>query len=137
MDHERVVVSIVALLFLFIAIRKAQRFRFLTLYLVFALLATRIKRLQGRRRRRGALLSKTEASGVGYIRDHKDGLKKCIEIRSCFRCGKMTFLKSQKSTRTDSYLKRLCKSTIIYWAHEKIQLSHEMLLKIHDKMSPR
>ena len=81
MDRERVVASIVALLFLSIAIRKAQRFRFLTLYLVFALLATRIKRLQ-ERRRRGALLSKAEASGVGYIRDRKDGLKKCIEIRS-------------------------------------------------------
>ena len=80
MDRERVVSSIEALLFLFIAIRKAQRFRFLTLYLVFALLATRIKRLQERRRRRGAL----------YIRDRKDGLKKCIEIRSCFRYGKMT-----------------------------------------------
>ena len=61
MDHERVVASIVALLFLIIAIRKAQRFRFLALYFVFerrqrdltnALLATRIKRLQERRRRR-------------------------------------------------------------------------------------
>ena len=88
MDRERVVSSIMALLFLFIAICKAQRFRFLTLYLVFALLATRIKRLQERRRRRGALLSKTEASAVGYIRDRKDGLKKCIEIRSYFRYGK-------------------------------------------------
>ena len=90
MDRERVVASIVALLFLFIGIRKAQRFRFLTLYLVFALLATRIKRLQERRRGRGALLSKTEASGVEYIRDRKDGLKKCIEIRSCFCYRKMT-----------------------------------------------
>ena len=90
MDRERVVASIVALLFLFIAIRIAQRFRFLALYLVFALLTTRIKRLQERRRRRGVLLSKTEASGIGYIRDRKDGLKKCIEIRSCFRYGKMT-----------------------------------------------
>ena len=63
MDHERVVASIVVL-FLIIAIQKAQRFRFLALYFVFerrqrdltnALLATRIKRLQGRRRKRGAL----------------------------------------------------------------------------------
>ena len=55
MDPEHVVASIVALLFLIIAIRKAQRFRFLALYLVFekrqrdltnALLTTRIKRLQ-------------------------------------------------------------------------------------------
>ena len=134
MDRERVVASIVARLFLFIAIRKAQRFRFLTLYLVFALLATRIKRLQERRRRRGALLGNTEAGGVGYIRDRKDGLKKRIEIRSCSRNPVMF---SQKSTGTDSYLKRLCESTSIYWAHEKNQLSHEMLLKIHDKMSPR
>ena len=61
MDHERVVASIVALLFLIIAIGKAQRFRFLALYFVFerrqrdltnAFLATRIKRLQERRRRR-------------------------------------------------------------------------------------
>ena len=34
-DCERVVASIVALLFLIIAICKAQRFRFLALYLVF------------------------------------------------------------------------------------------------------
>ena len=70
------VASIVALLFLIIAIHKAQRFRFLALSLVFALLMTRIvvvevklnkviKRLQEHRRRRGALLNKTEASGVG------------------------------------------------------------------------
>ena len=76
MDRERVVASIVALLFLFIAIHKAQRFRFLTLYLVFALLATRIKRLHERRRRRGALLSNMEASGIGYIRDRKDDLNR-------------------------------------------------------------
>ena len=39
----------------------------------------------------------------GYIQDRKDGLKKCIEIGSCFHYGKTTleFLKSQKSTRTD------------------------------------
>ena len=52
MDHECVVASIVALLFLIITIRKAQRFRFLALYFVFerrqrdltnALLATRIR----------------------------------------------------------------------------------------------
>ena len=63
MDHERIVASIVALLFLIIAIHEARRFRFLALYFVFerrqcdltnALLATRIKRLQ-ERRRRGAL----------------------------------------------------------------------------------
>ena len=35
MDHECVVASIVALLFLIIAIRKAQRFRFVALYFVF------------------------------------------------------------------------------------------------------
>ena len=35
MDRERVVALIVALLFLMVAIRKAQRFRFLALYLVF------------------------------------------------------------------------------------------------------
>ena len=63
MERERVVASIVALLFLIIAIRKAQRFRFLALYLVFerrqrdlsnALLTTIIKRLH-EQRRRGAL----------------------------------------------------------------------------------
>ena len=63
MDCERVVASIVALLFVIIAIRKAQRLRFVALYLVFesrqcdltnALLTTRIKRVQ-ERRRRGAL----------------------------------------------------------------------------------
>ena len=55
MDRERVVASIVALLSLIVAIRKAQRFRFLALYLVFerrqcdltnALLTTRIKRFK-------------------------------------------------------------------------------------------
>ena len=64
MDRERVVASIVSLLFLIVAIRKAQRFRFLALCLVSerrqcdltnALLTTRIKRLQKQRRRRGAL----------------------------------------------------------------------------------
>ena len=52
MDRERVVSSIVAPLFLFIAIRKGQRFRFLTLYFVFALLATRIKKLQLRAKKK-------------------------------------------------------------------------------------
>ena len=54
MDRERVVASIVVFLFLIIAIHKAQRFRFLALYLVFerrrrdltnAFLTTGIKRL--------------------------------------------------------------------------------------------
>lgn len=73
MDREGVVASIVALLFLIVAIRKAQRFRFLALYLVFerrqfdltnALLTTRIKRLQKRRRRRGALARRRRVAGV-------------------------------------------------------------------------
>lgn len=64
MDRECVVASIVALLLLIIAIRKAQRFRFLALYFVFerrqrdltnSLLVAKVKRLQERRRRRGAL----------------------------------------------------------------------------------
>ena len=73
MDRERVVASIVALLFLIVAIRKAQRFRFLALYLVFerrqrdlanALLTTRIKRLQEQRRRRGALARRRRVAWV-------------------------------------------------------------------------
>ena len=73
MDRERVVASIVALLFVIVAIRKAQRFRFLALYLVFerrqcdltnALLTTRIKRLQKRRRRRGALARRRRVAWV-------------------------------------------------------------------------
>ena len=71
MDRAHVVASIVALLFLIIAIRKAQRFRFLALYLVFerrqrdltdALLTTRIKRLQ--ERRRGALARRRRVAWV-------------------------------------------------------------------------
>ena len=53
MDRERVGASIVAFLFLIVSIRKAQSFKFLTLYVVFerrqcdltnALLTTRILR---------------------------------------------------------------------------------------------
>lgn len=73
MHRERVLGSIVALLFLITAIRKAQRFRFLALYLVFerrqcdltrALLTTRINRLQERRRRRGALARSRQVAWV-------------------------------------------------------------------------
>ena len=96
MDRERVVASIVALLFLIIAIRKDQRF--LALYLVFerrqreltnAPLTTRIKRVQERGEWRR------------YIRVRKYCLKKCIEIRSCFRYGKATleFLRRHLTTQ--------------------------------------
>ena len=61
-NSERVVASIVALLFVIVSILKGQRFIFLALYLVFerrqcdltnALLTTRIKRLQERRLEEG------------------------------------------------------------------------------------
>ena len=103
MDRERVVASIVALLFI-IAIRKAQRLRFLALYLVFerrqrdltnALLTTRIKRVRERGEWRG------------YIRDRKGGLKKYIQIRSCFRYGKTTL----------EFLKRHLTTFVNWWGH--------------------
>ena len=109
MDHERVVASIVALLFLIIAIRKAQRFRFLALYFVFerrqrdltnALLATRIKRLQ-EQRRRGALARLRRVASI-YLRN-------CACRRS--------------------------KAHVYKAGARNIQQSHEMLLKIYDKMS--
>ena len=64
MDRERVVASIMILLFLIVSVCKAQMFWFLSLCLVFerrqcdltnALLTTRIKQLQQRRRWRGTL----------------------------------------------------------------------------------
>ena len=38
----------------------------------------------------GEELSQDLGEWRGYFRDCKDGLKKCIEIRSCFRYGKTT-----------------------------------------------
>ena len=63
MEPHRVISLIVALLFVIIAIRKAQRLRFLALYFLYkrrlrhithALLATKIKRLQHRQRKASA-----------------------------------------------------------------------------------
>ena len=63
MEPQRVISLIVALLFLIIAIRKAQRLRFLALYflhkrrhrhIIHALLVTKIKRLQHRQRKASA-----------------------------------------------------------------------------------
>ena len=85
--RERLVASIVALLFLILSIRKAHRLRFLALYLVFerrqcdltnALLTTRIKRLKERRRRKGTLARRRRVAWV-YPRP-----------QGCFRYGKTT-----------------------------------------------
>ena len=90
MEPQRVISLIVALLFLIIAIRKAQRLRFLALYflhkrrhrhITHALLVTKIKRLQHRQ---------DDGVSCGHIQDHKDGLKKCIVTQVCLRCGKIT-----------------------------------------------
>ena len=89
-----VVALIVALLFLIVSIRKAQRFGFLALYLVFerrqcdltnALVMTKIKSEE-----EGEELWQDGGKWRGYIRECKDGSKKCIEILSCFRYRKTT-----------------------------------------------
>ena len=97
MEPQRVISLIVALLFLIIAIRKAQRLRFLALYFLYerrhrhithALLVTKIKRLQHRQRKASARRRRVVWSYP--IQDHKDGLKKCIVTQICLRCGKIT-----------------------------------------------
>ena len=105
MDRESVVASIVALLFLIVAIRKAQRFRFLALYLVFerrqcdltnALLTTRIKRLQKRRRRRGDLARRRRVTWVyprpqGWFEEMYENPVMFSLWKNDFRVSKETF----------------------------------------------
>ena len=95
MEPQRVISLIVALLFLIIAIRKAQRLRFLALYflhkrrhrhITHALLVTKIKGCNIGREK----LRQDDGVSCGHIQDHKDGLKKCIVTQVCLRCGKIT-----------------------------------------------
>ena len=95
MAPDCVVASIVALLYLIIAIRKAQRFKFLALYLLYErkqrdLTNTRT-RLAARLMNRLCEQRQSAGERRGYIQDHRDGLKKYTVTQSCLRCGKMTF----------------------------------------------
>ena len=94
-----------ALLFLIVAIRKAHRFRFLALYLVFerrhcdltnALLTTRIKILQKRRRRRGALARRRRVAWVyprpqGWFEEMYENPVMFSLWKNDFRVSKETF----------------------------------------------
>ena len=74
---------IVALLLSIIAIRKAQRFRFLALYFLR-------KRRQGKSDSRGdgEQLSHGEDGRLGYIPDRKAGLNRCMKTGLCHPCRK-------------------------------------------------
>ena len=105
MDCERVVALIVAHLFLISVICKAQRLRFLALNLVYerrqcalinALLMTRIKSYKSEEEG-GEELKQDGGEWHECVQDCKNGLKKCIEIWSCFCHGKMTKVQSRKN----------------------------------------
>ena len=145
MDHERVVASIVALLFLIIAICKAQRFRFLALYFVFerrqrdltnALLATRIKRLQERRRRRiirvfcRSLNAENRCFKISVHRFLNEQIHSYSSRNySCTsQKKKMKITDRELREKLSDMAKNVPKS-------QKSTERNEMLLKIHDKMS--